>query len=121
MADFLSAAWFEEVNESLRDAGSPPRSGDAPWRAVFEFANAPATSAHALTFTVDDAGARLERGDHLAADILIHLDFHDARDLAAGRLDSATALREGRLKVRGDLRPVVELVAWARAIHPIEG
>ncbi len=116
MADFLSTPWFEEVNETLAHAPTPPR-GAAPWRLVVEFTGAPATGPHALTLTIDDDGARLEPGDHLGAETLIRLTFDDARGLSAGRLTSADALREGRLRVRGDLGPAVALLAWARDAH----
>ncbi|MGC8509588.1 MAG: SCP2 sterol-binding domain-containing protein [Acidimicrobiales bacterium] len=116
MADFLSAHWFEEVNETLARAPAPPVDA-TPWRLVVEFIAAPATGPHALTLTIDDDGARLEPGDHLGAETLIRLAFDDARALSEGRLTSADALREGRLTVRGDLGPAVTLLAWARDAH----
>ena len=118
MADFLSPPWFEEVNETLARAPTPP-SDTAPWRLVVEFTGAPATGPHALTLTIGDTGARLEPGDHLGAETLIRLTFDDARALSSGRLTSANALREGRLKVRGDLGPAVALLAWARDAHHV--
>ncbi len=117
MADFLSARWFEGVNETLRRAPAPPRDA-TPWRLVVEFTGAPASVPHALTLTIDDHGARLDPGDHDDAGTRIRLDVDDARALSAGRLTSADALREGRLTVRGDLGPVVALLAWARDAHP---
>jgi hypothetical protein len=63
-------------------------------------------------------GASVSAGDHLAADALIRLAFSDAEDLVDGTVTSADALREGRLKVRGDLVAVVSLVEWLKRAHP---
>jgi len=80
---------------------------------VFEFTEAPSSSAHALTFTVTAEGATVESGDHLAANTVVRLSYKDAEALTAGSLDSASALREGRLKAWRRPRPgaTTELVA----------
>ena len=57
-------------------------------------------------------------GDHLAAETLLRLSYADARDLTLGTFDSATALRQGRVKVRGDLNALVPLLAWLQRAHP---
>lgn len=60
-------------------------------------------------------GASAELGDHLAADAVVRLSFKDAEALTSGTLESASALREGRLKVRGDVNALVPLLAWMQA------
>ncbi len=116
MADFLSAAWFDEINDALSRAPAPPPDV-LPWRLVVEFTKAPSTVPSALTLTLDDSGARLEPGDHVNAETTIRLTFDDAHALSAGRLTSADALRDGRLTVRGDLGPAVAVMAWAREAY----
>ncbi len=117
MAEFLGAQWFEELNEVLGAAGPVPTEG-ATLRVVLEFPDAPANGAHALTFTMSPDGASAEGGDHLAADAIIRLAYSDALALTTGSLDSASALREGRIKVRGDINAVVSLLAWLQRAHP---
>ncbi|MBW4077694.1 MAG: SCP2 sterol-binding domain-containing protein [Acidobacteria bacterium] len=119
MADFLGVEWFDELNDVLRAAGPVPLETEgATLRVVLEFSNAPGSVAHALTFTLSPDGARAEIGDHLAADALIALTYADALALTNGTLDSASALREGRIKVRGDINAVVPLLAWLQQAHP---
>jgi hypothetical protein len=72
-----------------------------------------------MTFTVSDAGARVEPGDHLAANAVIRLSYADADALTTGTLDSATALRDGRLKVRGDIHALVPLANWLVVAHSV--
>jgi putative sterol carrier protein len=113
VADFLSAEWLKALNDTLRAAGPVPLDGaTSDFRVVFEFTEAPSSSAHALTFTVTAEGATVESGDHLAANTVVRLSYKDAEALTAGSLDSASALREGRLKVRGDVHALVPLLNW---------
>ena len=112
MADFLSAQWIAQRQRRLDELGAVPLEEAEVVRVVIEFPDAPGTVAHALTLTLGVDGARLEIGDHLGADALVRLSYLDATALHQGRLDSATALREGRVKVRGDLRLVVDALGW---------
>jgi hypothetical protein len=120
VGDFLSSEWFDSLNETLRAAGSPPLDRDAAvFRVVLEFSDAPSSLPHALTFTLTPDGASVDPGDHLAADTLIRLTYADALALTSGSFDSATALREGRIKVRGDFNAVVPLLSWLQRAHPL--
>lgn len=119
MAEFLSTAWFEDLNGTLDNAGPIPFEGTkSPFRIVLELSDAPASGPHALTFTMTGDGAEVAVGDHLAADALISLTYADALALWSGQSDSATALREGRVKVRGDINAIVPLLSWLQRAHP---
>jgi SCP-2 sterol transfer family len=117
MTDFLSAEWFIALNETLARAGTPPLGGRDVLRVVLEFTGGPKSVPHALTFTVSAEGAEGEAGDHLAADAVVRLTYDDAVALTAGTLESGVALREGRLKVRGDVQALVPLLEWLLASH----
>jgi putative sterol carrier protein len=116
VADFLSDEWLTTLNDTLSGAGSAPlEDPQSTFRVVLEFADAPSSVAHALTFSVDASGARADLGDHLAANAVIRLSYKDAKALTSGTLDSASALREGRLKIRGDLHGLVPLLSWMQS------
>jgi hypothetical protein len=119
VADFLSDEWFERTNDTLHAAGPVPfKEGLAVFRIVLEFPDAPSSGPHAMTFTLSPGEASVAAGDHLAADAIIRLSFADALALAAGTFDSATALRQGRIKVRGDINAIVPLLTWLQGAHP---
>ncbi len=119
MADFLSTEWFRELNETLESAQPVPFSNDAPTvRIVIEFPDAPKIGPHAITFTIGPDGARVESGDHLAADAMVRLSYADASALTGGDINSASALRDGRVKVRGDINAIVPLLSWLQRAHP---
>jgi hypothetical protein len=119
VAAFLSPEWFDGLNATLASAGPVPLEHDAPAiRVVLEFPDAPGSLPHAMTFTITSTGATLAPGDHLAADALMRLSFADALALTGGEFDSATALREGRVKVRGDVNAIVPLLSWLQSAHP---
>ncbi len=119
MPDFLSDEWFESLNDTLANAGPVPmKDGSTTFRIVLEFPDAPSSGPHAVTFTLSSDGASLEAGDHLAADALVRLKYADALALTTGKIDSATALREGRIKVRGDINAIVPLLSWLQRVHP---
>jgi hypothetical protein len=119
VADFLSSEWFQRINDSLANAESIPFPLDAAAvRVVIEFPDAPNNGPHAITFSISAEGARVEPGDHLAADAVVELSFADASSLTGGDIDSASALRDGRVKVRGDINAIVPLLGWLQRAHP---
>jgi len=119
VADFLSEGWFESLSATLELAGPVPLGrDDEVFRVVFEFTGTPATLPHALTFVMTVTGSSVTVGDHLYADALIRLSYEDAVSLASGTLDSAEALRAGRIKVRGDVNAIVPLLDWLQRAHP---
>jgi putative sterol carrier protein len=116
VADFLSEEWFDEINRSLAAAGPVPDAAGTLY-VVLEFTDAPSFAPHAITFALSDL-ASVAPGDHLAAETLLRLSYADALALTQGTFDSATALRSGRVKVRGDLNALVPLLAWLQRAHP---
>ena len=117
MEDFLSDRWFEEINARLSTAvpGALP-DGARPCRLVFEMTDAPEGCTTTLTLSIAEDGLRVTPGDDAPADAVLRLGYHDAAALAQGRLDSATALRDGRIKVRGDVNAIVPLASWLHAV-----
>jgi hypothetical protein len=117
MASFLSAEWFAALNDTLSRVAIPSLGDRNDLCVVLEFVEGPSTAPHAMTLTVNDAGAFAEPGDHLAADAVVRLTYADAEALTRGTLESAVALREGRLKVRGDVQALVPLLDWLLESH----
>jgi putative sterol carrier protein len=116
VAAFLSAEWLAALNDTLAAASPPPlEDPESVYRFVFEFTDGPSAMPHALVFSVNADGASAEIGDHLAADAVIRLSYRDAEALTAGTLEGASALRDGRLKVRGDVHGLVPLLGWLQA------
>jgi putative sterol carrier protein len=119
VADFLSVEWIEQLNDTLRKAGPVPfESESSTVRVVLEFPDAPKSVPHALTFTLSSEGASVEAGDHLAADAIVRLSYEEATSLTNGTTDSASALRDGRIKVRGDINAIVPVLGWLQRSHP---
>ena len=112
MDEFAGDEWFATLNASLVAAGPLPPGDDVVRRIVFHLLDAPTRAPHAFTIALAPSGASAAPGDHLAADAVVRIDFADAARLYRGDLDSATALREGRIKVSGDVSVVVALLEW---------
>jgi putative sterol carrier protein len=110
---FLSEEWFAGLRETLKNAGPPPfDDGAVDVRIVFELTDAPSSLPHAITFAVTRDEVTVQTGDHLAADAVIRISYDDASQLAKGTLTSANGVREGRLKIRGDVHGLVPLLGW---------
>ena len=116
MGNFLSADWFASINQKLSENVTKLAlpSGQSELRVVLEWTDGPGNSPHALTFSATADGATITLGDHIAADALITLRYADALALAEGTLDTASALREGRLKIRGDVQAMLVLAGALR-------
>ena len=106
MSTFLSDQWFAELNGRL--AASPPAAlspGASTCQIVFDFKDSPPTLAHAITLTITGEGAMLTPGNTPEADVVLRLAYHDG----------AAALRDGRIKVRGNVNVLVPLASWLHA------
>jgi hypothetical protein len=116
VASFLSDEWFAEVTQRWADVPTPAVASESATYVVIECDGAPASGAHALTLRLDGEGATVLAGDHLAASTVVRLSYDDAQALSLGHLDSATALREGRIKVSGDVRGLLTWGPWLGAL-----
>jgi hypothetical protein len=115
-AALFTDAWLEECNAAL--ASVPGTLPDARPLVVTELVTGAPPGAHgALTLVVDEAGARLRSGDDAAASAWLTVSMADAEALHDGSLDPAAALTQGRVRIRGDLRAVVDAVGLLAAAH----
>ncbi len=116
MVAFLSEEWFAGVNARLAATpGAPLESGAPSQHIVIECTDAPA-GADALTLTLSAEGATVTAGDHLAAETILRLSYRDALAISDGTLTSADALRDGRIKVRGDVSSLLRHAGWLAAV-----
>jgi SCP-2 sterol transfer family len=112
---FLSEAWLSAVTDALGTLGPTERT-----LVVSELiAGTPEDLLSAVTLVGDADGVRLVAGsrDDAAAWLTVH--YADASALHDGTLDPAQALTEGRVKVRGDLRQVVEATELLARAHAV--
>lgn len=115
-AALFTDAWLEECNTAL--ASVPGTAPDARPLVVTERVTGVPEGAHDhITLVVDEAGARLRGGEVAAPSAWITIAMQDAEALHLGRLDPAVALTEGRVRVRGDLRAVVDAMALLAEAH----
>jgi hypothetical protein len=119
VSDFLSEQWFAQANARLTSAAfsaAPLEERDVV-RVVLQLDGAPPSLPQAVTFAVNRDGASLSPGEHAGADLVVRLSFEDAEALVDGEFDGARALRDGRLKVRGDVNALTPLGQWLSAAH----
>jgi hypothetical protein len=112
---FLSPEWFDQAGERLVLAPSP--SADIRSRIItLVVVGGPLDVPSALSLLVSAEGATLIPGECDDADVIIRLSFDDALALSSGTLESATALRDGRVKVAGDLAALTPLGPWLQVV-----
>ena len=117
MADFLSDQWFEDLTARLAHASPGPLpDGARPCRLVVEFTEAPDGLTSSLTLAVSATSLQVTPGEEPPADAYLRIGYSDAAAIARGDLDSATALRDGRIKVRGDASAIAPLANWLLAV-----
>lgn len=99
MAVYLSPAWFEEV---ARLAGAAPAAGEASVTIQQVVTGAPSGD---VRYWVRVAGGAVEvgPGDAAEADATVTQSYGTAVALGSGRLAVEDALREGRIRIAGDV------------------
>ena len=116
VSDFLSDPWFEELNARFRAcAPAPLPQGSRACEVIIDVPDAPGQLPRALTLSISEEGVKVAPGASPGADTILRLSYLDAAALTSGQLDSAEALREGRIKVRGDVNVLVPLATWLHA------
>jgi hypothetical protein len=115
-AGLFTDEWLRACNEAL--AATPPPDAAALRLVVTErVLGAPQGANGTVTLVADADGVRLVAGEVDGATAWLTLSMDDAEALHAGSIGPARALAEGRVRVRGDLRAVVEAVGFLAAAH----
>jgi putative sterol carrier protein len=131
---FLTPEWVAAFDAALARAELPPLDEDAGITAssgrftVREEVRGGPDGDVVVTLQADDGTLRAwwsrpgePAGDGPGPDVTVVLAYDDARDLVSGTLSPATALAEGRIKVRGDLSVLVASQALLAAAQPAVG
>ena len=92
------------MNDQLSSVGSP-LSGDVT--VVLYFEGDLTREDASLSLKVTSERAYVSPGSLESPDVQVHIQFADAEQLAQGHTDSATLLRQGKLKVRGDVHRLI--------------
>ena len=115
MTTFLSPGWFDQAGERLALAASP--GTDTVSRIItLVVVDGPLGVPSAMSLSVSAEGATLAPGARDDASVTIRLSYEDALALSGGTLESATALRDGRVKVAGDLAALTPLGPWLQVV-----
>ncbi|MGC8463202.1 MAG: SCP2 sterol-binding domain-containing protein [Acidimicrobiales bacterium] len=131
MPRFLTPEWVAAFDAALAGATLPRLGAEAGLTAaggrftVREEVRGGPDGDVVVTLRAEDGALRASwsrpdepAGDGPSPDVTVILSYQDARDLAAGTLTPATALAEGRIKVRGDLSVLVAGQALLAAAQP---
>ena len=110
MARFLSAEWFEQVNDQL-NLMAPPVPGDVDVVIEQHVLDGPEGE---TTYQVRVAGGRVTVGAPAGkADVVLVVDYATAADLASGRLTAHDAFLGGRIRLRGGVAHPEQAAALA--------
>jgi hypothetical protein len=108
--------WLTDCNAALAAVPRPARD-TRPLVVTEHVIDAPASAHDAVTLICDESGVRLVAGKQPGATAWLTVAMDDALALHDGRLEPSKALAEGRIRVRGDLRGVVEAVELLAMAH----
>jgi hypothetical protein len=118
-AAFLTDEWIQECNEALATLprSTTPDVAARPMAVTESVTGVPAGTHGTITLLADASGVRMVAGEEPGASAWFTLAYDDAEAMHAGLLDPATALTEGRIRVRGDLQALVSAVGMLAAAH----
>lgn len=116
MAEFLTDQWLDELDVAAREAELPPEL-----RLVVQQVIPDGPDGIEVAYAVEVAGGtmavRRGRIDH--ADVTFTQDLATARAIHGGELSAQAAFMEGRLRLGGDLRAVIERAGDLAAIDDV--
>ena len=116
MAGFLTDRWLDELGAAAREAELPPEL-----RLVVQQVIPDGPDGVEVAYAVEVAGGTMSvrrgRVDH--ADVTFTQDLATARAIHRGELSAQAAFMEGRLRLGGDLRAVIERAGDLAAIDDV--
>jgi hypothetical protein len=101
---FLSDAWFEQLEQALRAAEVP----HGPRLAVQQVVPDGPTGEVAYALVLEGGRVHAERGRIADSDLTFTQDRATAEAIHRGELSAQAAFMEGRLRLGGDLRAVID-------------
>ena|GEM_PF-6296307 len=116
-ADLFTDEWLAECNRALADQPNARGTGAARLVVAELITHSPPGRHDAITLIADDAGVRLAAGEDPGASAWLTVSMPDAEALHDGSIDPARALIEGRIRIRGDFRSVVDAMGLLAAAH----
>ena len=113
MARFLTSEWFEELENTPRSNVSP----DVQLVIQQIVPDGPDGDEVAYVVTTADGAITVRRGRAEAPDVTFTQDLATAEAIHRGELSAQTAFIEGRLRLGGDLRAVIERAGALVQLH----
>ena len=116
MAGFLTDRWLDELGAAAREAELPPEL-----RLVVQQVIPDGPDGVEVAYAVEVAGGTMavRRGRFDHADVTFTQDLATARAIHRGELSAQAAFMEGRLRLGGDLRAVIERAGDLAAIDDV--
>jgi predicted lipid carrier protein YhbT len=110
MARFLSDEWIEEMDVAVRNAGSAGEVAAGARLAIGQIVTDAPGGPVSYTVHLEDGSARVQPGT-TDADVTFTQDHATATAIFRGELAAQAAFIEGRLRVGGDLRALMDHAA----------
>ena len=117
MAGFLTDAWLDELDAAARSAGAPSGSHLVVQQVVVP--DEPDGREVAYALVLDGGHLRVERGRVPGADVTFTQDRATAEAIHRGELSAQVAFMQGRLRLGGDLRSVIDRAVELAAIDDV--
>lgn len=116
MAGFLTDEWLDELEAAARAASVPTSA-----RLVLQQVVPDGPDGHEVAYVVAAADGRLsvQRGRAEDADVTFTQDRATAEAIHRGELSAQAAFMEGRLRLGGDLRAVIDRAGILAAIDDV--
>jgi hypothetical protein len=116
MAGFLTDEWLDELGGAAGGATVDPALRLRVQQVV---PDGPGGREVAYLVEVADGAVSIHRGRHDDADVTFTQDLATALAIHRGQLSAQAAFMEGRLRLGGDLRAVIERAAALAAIDDV--
>ncbi len=116
MAGVLTDAWLDDLERAARDAAVDP---DLRLRVQQVVPDGPDGHEVAYLLEVADGTVRVHRGRADEADVTFTQDLATAEAIHRGELSAQAAFMDGRLRLGGDLRAVLDRAGALAAIDDV--
>ena len=116
LAGFLTDAWLDELEAVAHAAAAPDGAALVVQQVVTD---GPDGHEVAYALVLEDGRIRVERGRVPGADVTFSQDRATAEAIHRGELSAQAAFMQGRLRLGGDLRAVIERAVELASIDDV--